>query len=86
MDKRTRAKLSESDLEVYDFIIDFALKNQYLPTVNEISKAIYLDSGGVRRRFDNLEKYGLVTYHAQSGTHRRYVVKDLRIVKRGGCK
>jgi len=73
-------------MEVYTFAINFAVEHQYLPTMNEISEAIYLDNNAVRKRFDKFRDLGLVEYHAASGTHRRYVMKELRISKRGGCK
>ena len=72
-------ELKPREKEIYDFIIDFALKNNYLPSFRDIGDAIGLQStSSIFGYVDGLRYKGYITQEPGS---KRYSVKGLRYVK-----
>ena len=71
-------ELKPREKEIYDFIIDFALKNNYLPSFRDIGDAIGLQStSSIFGYVDGLRYKGYITQEPGS---KRYSVKGLRYV------
>ena len=71
-------ELKPREKEIYDFIIDFALKNNYLPSFRDIGDAIGLQSlSSIFHYVDGLRVKGYITQEPGS---KRYSVKGLRYV------
>ena len=73
------SELKPREKEIYDFIIDFALKNNYLPSFRDMGEAVGLQSmSSVFHYVDGLRVKGYITQEPGS---KRYSVKGLRYVK-----
>jgi len=66
--------------QIYDFIIDYAIENGYLPTVREIGDACSLSSTStVQGHLEKLEDEKLITRPTPRSN--RYKVEGLKYVK-----
>ena len=73
-------ELKPREKEIYDFIIDFALKNNYLPSFRDIGEAVGLQSlSSIFHYVDGLRVKGYITQEPGS---KRYSVKGLRYVNK----
>ena len=71
-------ELKPREKEICDFIIDFALKNNYLPSFRDIGDAVGLQStSSIFHYMDELTYKGYITRNPGS---KRYRVKGLRYV------
>ena len=67
-------------LIVYNFIVEFALKNQYYPSYREICQGVgYASTQTVCHAIKELSEQGLLELKGS----RAYKVKDLEIRRRG---
>lgn len=72
--------------EVYNWIIDFALKHHYLPRDQTIADGLYMSHSSVQNTLKNLAKMGLIEIHKEEGRHKSYSVVGLEYTLREGTK
>ena len=79
---RKMRELKSKEKEIYQFITDFALKNNYLPSIREIGDGVNLKStSSVFAYLEDMQSKG---YIKREWSSTRYSVKGLRYVKEDG--
>ncbi len=74
-------KISEKDLEVYNFIKEFILSNNVVPSIREICDGVGLRStSSAHRHVKKLSEAGYIIPYGENSI--RYFVKGLKIVEK----
>lgn len=71
--------MSLMDIELYDFIRQFAVNNGFMPTIDECAEKLCVVRSTIEYHMRKLEKYGYITRHTVS----RYSVRGLRYICEG---
>lgn len=75
-------EMTKREAEAYSFIIGFAEKNGYLPTMRDVMEGLGICSTSTAKRyFDGLQRKGYISRADGKGG---YAVKGLRYVYEGG--
>lgn len=74
--------MTKKQVELYEFIKEFALANNFVPSFNDIIKQskIYKSKASVHDAMVVLEDNGFISY-PRTKASRNYVVKGLKIVE-----
>lgn len=68
--------MREKDQEIYNYIVEYAIKNGCLPTIREIGDGVGLKStSSVEHHMNRLQNRGFIT---REWGGKRYTVKGLR--------
>lgn len=76
--------LDENESYVYDSIMEFGLRNHYLPSIEQISAETGYAYKTVQNYMRRLKEKGYIRYKAKKGTHVKYSVKDLMYIRKEG--
>ena len=75
-------KINDKDLEIYNFIKDYALKTGFTPSIRQICEGVGLSSTNtVWVRIRKMEDYGLIIFNTNRKQYRlagmRYVMDEV---------